>query len=175
MAREAGPGGRGRSSHRVWLARVAAALLVMAVPLTVAVSAGAKERLTAGELATRADAICAEAAEQLDPLFAELFATGGETPEASEAAPVLAEAERILSEEVRDLTALKPPRELRAEWHDVERLMRRLLHHARRAALLARQGDTEGYLTALAAANEVDAEARQAFERVGARGCARTK
>ena len=88
------------------------------------------------------------------------------------AAPVLAEVERVVSEEVRDLTALKPPAELRAGWQDVERLMRRLLHHARRAALSARQGDTEGYLTELAAANEVDAEARRAFQGVGAHRCA---
>ena len=66
-------GARNRARVRLW--RAAAAAVTMVVPLTVAVGVGAKERLTAGELRTSADAICARAAEQLDPLFAELFPT----------------------------------------------------------------------------------------------------
>ncbi len=131
----------------------------------------AAERLSAAELAAQADAICADAAEQLNPLFAELFPTGSETPPADEAAPIMAQAADAITAEIRALTALKPPQQLQADWLQLERLLRRIDHEVRWSAQLAARGDTDGYLQVLQGANELDAESREIFAAIGATTC----
>lgn len=133
--------------------------------------AAAGARLTSEELAAQADAICTAASEELGPLFGELFPTGSETPPAEDAAPIMTEASVIISAEIVDLTALKPPRELQADWLRLERLLRSVDHHVRRSAQLARQGDTDGYLSELGEGNEVDSESRAIFAEIGATAC----
>lgn len=169
--------GRKRTSARGRLGvvglKAGAAITVATVALcTGAGTASAGRRSTTEELVEQADAICAAAAAELNPLFAQLFPTGTETPSAEEAAPVMAEAAQVLTEEVRDLTALKPSLEAQADWLDIERLLRRLDHLVRRSAQLAAAGDTEGYLTHLGAANEVDWESREIFRSIGSTVCA---
>lgn len=156
--------------HRIGRAAVAVALLVGVVACGDDDDDG--DGLTKDALIEQGDVICQRAVDDTTPLFAALFPTGTETPPAEEAAGPMGEAAEILRAEYEEFAALQPPS---GDEEDFEAILERFeesIELIERSAELAAEGDTEGYLEQLGAANEADAASRELMAEYGFTTCA---
>lgn len=147
-------------------ARLGAVVALAAVALAAGCGGGGDgggDRLTAEEFVQQADAICADANQQIDEL--------GEPQSMEELATMAAEAVSISEQSVAALQELVPPEEFQERFDRALELLDQQLELARQLQTAAENGD-EAQVQSIADEGEpLDAEADDIAEELGLTEC----
>jgi hypothetical protein len=140
--------------------------------LVIAAACGGDSALSKKELIERGDAICSESNKKLEPVFAKVFKPGEGNPPADKAAPVLAEAAKVVSRQYERFADLKPAKADKKAFQGFVENFGSTVKLLEEAAEEAKKGSTEGYLRKLQLANEADSSTAEGMKRFGFKACA---
>lgn len=166
-------GGAGDASSTLCAVRRLPVLL-LCLPLLSA-ACGGDGTLSKKELIQRGDRICSESNKELEPVFAKVFKPGEGNPPADKAAPVLAEATKIVRRQYERFADLKPAKGDKKAFAGFVENFESTVKLLDEAAKEAEKGNTDGYLRQLQLANEADSSTAEAMKRFGFRDCAGVK
>jgi len=124
------------------------------------------EQLTAAELVSRGDRICADAQRHFDQIQDQSASNSVEVAEQT------AELLDVATDEVNDLRNLRPPDELREPYDSYLQTAGRIVDLLERGRDAAEARDEEAFLEAREKANVEQAERAQAAQAVGFEVCA---
>lgn len=149
------------------LLRFGAAITVTGAALALAGCGGDAEQVSAEELVTRGDEICAEGRKRFDELQSRAL------PNASAAAEQTAQLVDVATDELNELRDIRPPDELRERYDRYLEARGRALELLELGQEAAEQKDADAYVKAQAEAAASQPERLKLARAVGFRECSK--